>query len=439
VRARAAARAALIALAPVAAHAATLAAPPEPEATEISYYYDLFDNSFVRPVTRLFDPALGIRKLARRPREAANVDSSDRVRLPSTWWQPRLGFREVTVEQMLRGPGPGSGPAPGRWTVTRAKTQGVTPGFFIQDAEGARFIVKFDEPDDLEMATSADIVSCYLFWAAGYNVPDDAIAFFRPESLDVSPSAKLTDALGRKRAMTREDVARLLKKAAREPDGSYRVLVSRLIRGKPLGPREFRGRRRDDPEDLIPHQLRRELRGLWTIAAWTNHADVRGPNSLDVWVDEGGRRFVRHYLIDFNGCLGAGSIASKSYMTGNEYFVDYGVMARSLLTLGLVPFPWERIVDPHLTSVGFIEASAFDPEGWRPDYPNPAFDERTERDVRWGARIVAAFSDDIVRAAIARGRYSDPRSADYLAKVLIARRDAIARRWLGDARAAVTP
>ena len=49
-----------------------------------------------------------------------------------------------------------------------------------------------------------------------------------------------------------------------------------------------------------------------------------------------------------------------------------------------------------------------------------------------GARIVAAFTDDHIRAAVARGRYSDPRAAEYLTRVLIERRDQIVRRWLPD-------
>ena len=123
-------------------------------------------------------------------------------------------------------------------------------------------------------------------------------------------------------------------------------------------------------------------------------------------------------------------MAKRSYQTGHEYFVDYGVMARSALTLGLVPARWEASEDPDLPSIGFIDSKTFDPVGWRPDYPNPAFDERTPRDIRWGARIVAGLPDDLIRAAVERGRYSDPRATDYLVRVLIERRDKIARAWL---------
>jgi hypothetical protein len=427
------AAAALPALAPpgAAAPAAAADGPSAPQPTDISYYYDLIEHTAVRPMTRMLDPALWARKVSGQRKEAYNVDEKDQVRLPSTWWQPRLGFREVTPEEMVAGPGPTSGPAPGKWKVTKAKTQGVTPGFFIQDSQGTRFLLKFDPKDQPEMATGAGVVANYLFWAAGYNTPNDVIATFRAEDLEIAPNATVTDPLGHKVPLTMSYLQEsILQKVARSPDSTYRVLASRLLKGKPLGPFEYRNRRKDDPEDLIVHQHRRELRGLWTMAAWTSHADSRGPNSLDMWVTEGGRSFVRHYLIDFNGCLGSGSYVARSPQTGREYFVDYGVMARSFVTLGLVPAGWEKTVDPKLPSIGFIASTNFDPVDWRPDYPNPAFDERTDRDVRWGARIVAGFTDEHIRAAVAQARYSDPRASEYLTRTLIERRDILVRHWL---------
>jgi hypothetical protein len=166
------------------------------------------------------------------------------------------------------------------------------------------------------------------------------------------------------------------------------------------------------------------------MCAWTNHADSRGANSQDMWVTENGRSFVRHCLIDFSALLGAGPRGKRAYPTGTEYYVDYGVMARETATLGLMPFAWERSVDPEMPAVGFIESQVFDPAGWRPDYPNPAFDDRTERDIRWGVRILQGFTDDHIRAAVGFGHYDDPRAADYITRVLIERRDKLVRRWL---------
>ncbi len=403
-----------------------------PEQRQYSYDYDLIDNSLVRPATRFFDVALLARRISGHKREAANVDGSDQVRLPSTWWQPRLGFRPVTPEQMMHGPGPGTGPAAGRWTVTKAKSQGVTHGFQIKDSGGSRFLVKFDPPGYADLASACDVIGSHLFWAAGYNVPDNTIATFRAEDLDIGKDATYTDERGRKRPITKDYIARLLAQVAAPVDGSYRCIASRFLEGKPIGPYEYFGRRKDDPEDLVPHELRRELRGLWTLCAWLNHADSRGPNSLDTWVKGPDRAFVRHHLIDFSAVLGAGATGNRAYPTGTEYYVDYGVSGYELVTLGLAPFAWEPVVDPNIPAVGFVESAVFDPAGWRPDYPNPAFDDRTERDIRWGARIVAGFSDEMIRTAVAAGEYSDSRAAEYVTHVLIERRDKIVHRWLGD-------
>jgi len=421
------------AAAPPKPDSAAAAGPQPPNVGEYAFLYDVLDQSIVRPVTRALDvPAIG-RKLTGHRREAFNVDENDQVRLPSTWWQPRLGFRKVTVKQMLAGPGSGKGPAPGRWTLKSAKTQGVSPGFNIKDSKGDRFVIKFDPRGYPELGSAADVIGSYLFWAAGYNVPDNAIAIFYPESLDIDPEATYKDSFGRERPFKRELLTGLYERAARRPDGSFRVMSSRFLKGKPLGPFKYEGRRPDDPEDRIPHELRRELRGLWTLCAWTNHADSRGPNSLDMWVEDGGRSFVRHHLIDLSATLGASSIGPRSAVTGTEYYLDYNVMAREIGTFGHAAFEWEPIVDPRIPSVGMVESAVFDPKDWRPDYPNPAFDDRTERDIRWGARILAGFTDEHIQAAVAAAHYSDPRAASYITRVLIERRDKLVQQWLGSA------
>ena len=46
-------------------------------------------------------------------------------------------------------------------------------------------------------------------------------------------------------------------------------------------------------------------------------------------------------------------------------------------------------------------------------------------DAFWAARRVAAFTDDLIRAAVHTGQFSDPAAEKYLADVLIKRRDKI--------------
>ena len=419
----------------MAAHAegldSTLAAPsvPKPAAAPLSYYYDAADQGLIRPLTRTLDPSTLVRRVGNMKREAANVDEWDRARLPTTWWQPRVGFVPVEVAEMLTGPGPGTGPVDGLWTVVGAKTEGVSKGFQIKDASGAQFAIKFDPIAFPELGTSADVVASKLFWAAGYNVPDNSIAFFKRTDLQIGKGAVHKTA-GRARPITEAFLDELLRGIPTDPGGRYRVVASRFLRGKPLGEWLYSSRRADDPEDLIPHEHRREIRGLWAINAWLNHTDCSARNNLDMYVTDGGRSFVRHHLIDFSGCLGSASIAAQPLRSGHEYWFDYGTIAKSLVTLGLLRMRWEDSVNPGLPAVGFVDSETFNPAGWRPYLPNPAFDERTERDIKWGARIVAAFTDDQIRAAVEAGRYSDPRAAEYLVRVLSERRDKMAARWL---------
>jgi hypothetical protein len=408
-----------------------------PREKHISYYWDAVDQNLVRPVTRFTDPALAIRRMTGNKRECANVDERDQVRLPSTWWQPRLGYRTVTPEQMVVGPGPGTGPKRDtKWKVTGLKTQGVSLGIRVKDSDDETFQLKFDPPKWPEMSSGADVVASHLFWAAGYNVPDNAIVNFTRDDLEIKKGATYTNAIGQKKEITPEVLDGILARVPRSPDSTYRAVASRFIKGKPLGEWEFTGRREDDPDDAIPHQLRREVRGLFPVAAWLNHTDGSARNTADFWVEGGGREFVRHYLLDFSGCLGSASIDRQTYANGLEHLVDFGTTAFNFVTLGLVPFRWETTVDPHLTAVGFFESTVFDPKNWKPFLGNPAWDDRTERDMRWGARIVRGFTDEHIRAAVKLGKYSNPGAEDYIVKTLIERRDKLVRELLAEPPAA---
>jgi hypothetical protein len=85
---------------------------------------------------------------------------------------------------------------------------------------------------------------------------------------------------------------------------------------------------------------------------------------------------------------------------------------------------------PHYPSLGNFEADFFQPEKWKPEYPNPAFNNLTDEDAFWGAKIVMAFSDDQVRAIVKTGQLSDSRAEAYLTETLMKRRDKVGRLWL---------
>ena len=66
---------------------------------------------------------------------------------------------------------------------------GCDAGFQVKDSKGDKFLIKFDLPDSSDLSTSAGVIVGRLFWAAGYNVPDDAIAYFRAEDLLIAADA----------------------------------------------------------------------------------------------------------------------------------------------------------------------------------------------------------------------------------------------------------
>ena len=68
-----------------------------------------------------------------------------------------------------------------------------------------------------------------------------------------------------------------------------------------------------------------------------------------------------------------------------------------------------------------------------------AYLEMRDDDAFWAARRVAAFSEELIRAAVHTGEFSDPNAEKYLADVLIKRRDKIARTYLTAVNPIVDP
>lgn len=365
-----------------------------------------------------------------RGRRALNVNTMDEVP-DSSWYTNRPGAAEgVTVEEIARGPLRDAGPVEGTWTILAGESDGLLPRLTARDAGGTLYVLRFDMASSPEMATGADAVSTRLVHALGYHTAQNHLTHLRREDFVIGDGAAVKDGTGRRRLMTRSDLDVLLARAARGADGRYRAIASRGPDGTDLGPFRFSGVRRDDPNDIFPHEHRRELRGLRVVCAWLNHDDSRSIETRDVLVAEGGRRIVRHYLVDFGSTLGSGSAQPGPARAGNEYVWATRSKLLTTLTLGFWVRPWEQVQYPDLPSVGRFEAASFAPEKWTPRYRNGAFDQAGPDDEFWAARRVTAIADETIRAAVRSAQYSDPAAEAYLAETLIARRDAIGRVWL---------
>ena len=167
------------------------------------------------------------------------------------------------------------------------------------------------------------------------------------------------------------------------------------------------------------------------FAAWLNHDDSRGLNSLDMLEGQPGRQWIKHYMFDFGSIMGSGSTRAQVPRAGNEYILEWGPAFKTLATLGLYVRPWITVdYWEDAKAVGRFEGDFFDPVKWRAEYPNPAFNNMTARDAFWAARLVSKFNDEALRAVVAKARYSEPGAADHIVKTLIQRRDKVLRAWL---------
>jgi hypothetical protein len=245
----------------------------------------------------------------------------------------------------------------------------------------------------------------------------------------ISPKATVRLELGKKRSLVQADLDTILSRSPREPDSTIRVVASRFLPGRILGPIPFLGVRRDDPNDVIPHEHRRELRGYKILCSWINHNDSRAMNSLDSWVEEDGRHFVRHYIQDLNATLGSASIFPNLRSEGFEYQFDVAEMAKEFATLGVYERPWTGLEFRPIRGVGNFEAAHFDPPAWKANYPFPPFDNMTPQDAFWAAKIIVRFDDELIRTVVESAEYSDPQATEYMVRTLAERRDRVGRYW----------
>ncbi len=391
--------------------------------------YDFVENMFAKPGDKDFN------------RRAQNLNTVDEV-ADGNWFANRVGIRKLTPEDVARAANTGNGPMPGKWTIIAAKTDGVSPGFTIKDSAGQVWFIKFDPPGWPGMATGTEVVVAKLFWALGYHTTEYYITQLHREDLVIDRKAKISPPLGVKRPMKNSDIDWLLKQAARERAGTYRVVASLAVPGKVIGRIRFHGTRPDDPNDLVPHENHRELRGYGVFSAWFNHVDAKSINSIDVLLTDNGHSVIRHYLLDFGSTLGSAGVAPREYWEGFEYLLEpAGQTAKGIAGLGFYILPWRKTDFYQSRTVGRIplDNTRWDPEGWRPRIPNPAFIRARLDDKFWAARRAMAITDPMIRAAVAAGMFNDPRSENFLAQALIDRRDAIGRRYLTAVNPIVDP
>ncbi|MDP8208131.1 MAG: hypothetical protein P9L92_15810 [Candidatus Electryonea clarkiae] len=391
---------------------------------------DSFDKQFIVQGDQMLDFPRTLTKISGRPRQALNADAFGEVR-NSSWFTNRNAFTHMTLAEIAQGPGIYSGPdTSAAWQIVRAKAEGVTIGFHIIDSRGDKYVIKFDPIGYAGLNSGAEVVCTKLYYAAGFNVPENTTVYFRPEILVLGEKVKFTDKKGRKRYMNQQDFEEIMLRVEISPNGLIQAAASKYIEGKLLGPFHFDGVREDDPNDFIPHEHRREVRGLKIIGIWLNNIDAKSNNSMDTYIGEDGEGFVRHYMMDFGSNLGSGSKGPQPQYRGHENEFDPHEALFKIGTLGLWIRSWEKPDSVHFPTVGRFSADLLEPDKFKFIIPNTAYDNCTDLDAYWGTKLVMSFTEDQIETAVAAGPYS-AEAGKYLTKVLIERRDVIGKHWFG--------
>jgi hypothetical protein len=402
-----------------------------PEEYVSSFTWDGADNIFFRPVARFFavDPH----------GEAVNVNAFDEVP-DSSWFTNRMGVRHLSPEELVQGPcseGPIDVDGPdGSVVIDLGKPNGANPGFRIRLANGRKYMLKADDDaTEPERASGATAVATRLYHAAGWYAACDTIIYLRPAVLRLTPGLTVTDNRGVTSPFDAAALANVIGKASHRGE-LVRFAASRWLPGRTIGPFTYSGLRDDDSNDVIPHEDRRDLRGARLMSAWTSHYDSREQNSMNVWFaddpndPDASPGKVLHYYLDLGDCFGGAWSPDELWRRfDHSYLFDAGEMLFDFTTLGIVERPWERKHKPEHTLFGYYSSDEFDPEAWRGMYPNPAFQNMTERDGAWIARIIARFTDADLATIAGVGGFTDPAQTALLADTLAKRRDKILRRY----------
>jgi hypothetical protein len=372
-----------------------------PRTSDFNFVEYSVTSSARYPLVRAMDP--------RRVPRSEDVNAADDVPA-STWFTPRLGYKTLTPEALLKGPEE-VGPPQAPLKILKAKTKGNSPGFHVEDSRGKRYLIKFDSGDYPALESTANLIANRLFWAFGYNVPEDYLYLLNPDDLSNENSQ-----------VSEDDVQKVLTFSAVEDDGRYRVTASLFIDGKSLGPIPQRGTRKGDVNDVIPHENLRVLRALRVFCAFTGNSGMRSDNSLDVYRGEPGEGHTVHYLLDFGETFGIHGIEKDRPWDGYEHFFSYQDTALRFFTFGAPLQAWEKTESDPEDPKGTFDAESFKLKEWRESTQFMPIRHARPEDDYWAAKILAGLTPDHLKALFEAARFPDPEYAEVMPGILLERR-----------------
>ena len=243
------------------------------------------------------------------------------------WFVNRHARQRLSATELQEGPPQGEAPShQKKWRVLTVRKYGIRPGLLIRDASNKVYLLRFDPPGRLEMSTGASMIGSRIFHALGYWVAEHHLVYFDRTQLVADSEGEDIDAVGGAEPLNEEDIDLFLEKVPRDPTRGYRAVAISTPEEvqKLLGPYQFYGTRTDDPNDVVAHEHRRDLRGLHAISAWLANNGISAVQTMDALVEEKGVHFIRHAWVDFSMLLGSGFEDVKHARDGFEPLFDLG-------------------------------------------------------------------------------------------------------------------
>jgi hypothetical protein len=219
----------------------------------------------------------------------------------------------------------------------------------------------------------------------------------------------VTDNSGVEKPFDQKALREVLEQATRRGP-LLRMQASAWLPGYLLGPFRYEGTRDDDPNDVIPHEDRRDLRGARVLAAWLNHFDAREQNTMDSWiannhdVSDSSPGYVRHYYLDTSDSFGS-EWAWTAFRAGSAAHLLDSAPATIHHVRHDETAPWRRRTDTGFEALGYYHYG-ISTRSMEERIPNPAFPRDGTRQ-RLMARVLSP-SINGHQALVSLGKLSVP-------------------------------
>ncbi len=201
--------------------------------------------------------------------------------------------------------------------------------------------------------------------------------------------------VGRAQVQPRRISEAILSVAGRDANGLVTMSATRIEEGSNRGRFEYYGTRSDDPNDIYPHEHRRELRGNRVFSAWLAHDDSRAVNTRNILMRSTAAGVVQPLHVRLRR-----DARERDALCRARRQQPRVLPRRRFAGAEVARRRWGLAVPKYLRNrpsnlppaIGAFDSTSFDPVLWRPNYPNPAFGNmRPGRCVLGGAAGVAVL------------------------------------------------